>query len=200
MGAPIPRVFRKTQQIRCVANLSVIDDTGRMAQTSDMAITTGIGGRILTIGGHRVLLDSDLAALYGVPTHRLNEAVKRNVRRFPPDFSFVLTKQDLADLISQIAISKVGRGGRRKVPRVYSEHGALMAATVLNSPEAVEMSVYVVRAFIELRATLTTNARLARKLDALEKSVVILDADSRRQFKELRALVFSLAVPPASEQ
>ncbi len=159
-----------------------------------------IGGRILTIRGQRVLLDSDLAAVYGVPTHRLNEAVKRNLSRFPPDFSFVLAKQDIADLISQIAISKTGRGGRRNLPRVLTEHGAMMAATLLNSPRAVEMSVYVVRAFIEMRAVLTSSVQLARKLDALEKTVVVLDADSRRQFKELRALVFPLAMPPDKEQ
>jgi hypothetical protein len=93
-----------------------------------------------------------------------------------------------------------GRGGRRFRPLPFTEHGAVMVATILNSPRAVEMSVYVVRAFVELRAVLTTNAVLARKLDVLEKSVAVLDADSRRQFKELRTLVFSLAMPPAREQ
>ena len=91
-------------------------------------------------------------------------------------------------------------GGRRYPPVAFTEHGAVMAATILNSPRAVQMSVYVVRAFVELRALLGANAALARKLDALEKSVVILDADSRRQFKELRTLVFSLAMPPGQEQ
>jgi hypothetical protein len=96
---------------------------------------------------------------------------------------------------------RLPHGKHRKYPPLaFTEHGAVMAATVLNSPRAVEMSVYVVRVFTRLRAMLASNAELARKLDAIEKSVVVLDADSRRQFKELRALVFSLAVPPTKEQ
>jgi hypothetical protein len=82
----------------------------------------------------------------------------------------------------------------------FTEHGAVMAATVLNSPRAVELSVYVVRAFVEMRAILSSSVQLARKLDALEKTVVVLDANSRRQFKELRTLVFSLAMPPAKDR
>ncbi|MGE3667492.1 MAG: ORF6N domain-containing protein, partial [Steroidobacteraceae bacterium] len=121
--------------------------------------------------------------------------------RFPEDFLLRFTNQELTPLRSQFAILKSGRGQHRKYPPLaFTEHGAVMAATILNSPRAVEMSVYVVRAFVELRTELMANAQLARKLDALEKSIVILDADSRRQFKELRALVFSLAMPPAKEQ
>lgn len=98
------------------------------------------------------------------------------------------------------SFQQLRHGGRRYPPMAFTEHGAVMAATILNSPRAVQMSVYVVRAFIELRAVIGSNAALAKKLDALEKSVVVLDADSRRQFKELRALVFSLAMPPGKEQ
>ncbi|MCC7462225.1 MAG: ORF6N domain-containing protein [Gammaproteobacteria bacterium] len=160
-----------------------------------------IAEKIHIVRGQRVLLDSDLAAVYGVKTLRLNEQVRRNARRFPADFILRLTNQELAGLRSQSAILKGGRGQHRKYPPLaFTEHGAVMAATILSSPRAVEMSVYVVRAFVELRKALMTNAQLARKLDDLEKSVVILDADSKRQFKELRRLVFSLAMPPIKEQ
>jgi hypothetical protein len=100
-------------------------------------------------------------------------------------------------LKSQFATSSWG--GKRKRPLVFTEHGAVMAATVLNSAHAVQMTIFVVRAFIELRAGVSANAAMTRKLDALEKTVAVLDADSRRQFKELRTLVFSLALPPGKE-
>jgi len=104
--------------------------------------------RILTIRDQKVVLDSDLARIYGVGTGRFNEAVKRNVKRFPEDFSFLLNRVEFDNLISQIAISKPRRGGRTKLPCVFTEHGALMAATILNSQRAVAMSVYVIRAFV----------------------------------------------------
>src|SRR5713226_3580857 len=98
------------------------------------------------VRGQRVMLDSDLAKIYGVTTIRLNEQFRRNRGRFPEDFAFQLTRQEFAHLISQIAISKPGRGGRRKLPWVFTEHGAIMLASVLNSPIAIEASVRVVRA------------------------------------------------------
>jgi len=101
--------------------------------------------------GHRVILDSDLATLYGVQTFRLNEAVKRNRERFPEDFVFQLTAEERDSLRSQNAMSKPGRGGRRTLPYAFTEHGALMVANILNSPRAVSMSVYVIRAFIRIR-------------------------------------------------
>jgi hypothetical protein len=176
------------------------------AMATEQTISLGlpeIGQKIRVIRGRRVLLDSDLAALYGVKTKVFNQAVRRNLSRFPSDFLLTLEIQDLARLRSQTVTSNAqatGRGGRRHLPLAFTEHGAVMAATVLNSPRAIEMSVYVVRAFVELRTVLTANAALAHKLDALEKSVVVLDADSKRQFKELRTLVFSLAMPPTKEQ
>ncbi|TCS74099.1 ORF6N domain-containing protein [Sulfuritortus calidifontis] len=124
---------------------------------------------ILVLRGQRVLLDSDLAALYGVETKRLNEQVRRNRDRFPPDFIFELSQDEYANLKSQIATSSWG--GRRKPPLVFTEHGAIMAATVLNSPRAVEMSVYVVRAFVQLREMLAGNKELAKRLDELERRV-----------------------------
>ena len=114
-----------------------------------------VSQRICVIRGQRVLLDSDLAALYGVKTLRLNEQVRRNSDRFPEDFVFRLTNQDLASLRSQFAILKTGRGQHRKYPPLaFTEHGALRAATIRNSPPAAANSVYIVRAFVRLRPML----------------------------------------------
>jgi hypothetical protein len=123
---------------------------------------------VLILRGRRVLLDADLAALYGVSTARLNQQVRRNWRRFPGDFLFELAPQEYVALMLQIATSKVGRGGRRKPPLVFTEHGAIMVAAILNSPHAVEMSVYVVRAFVKLRKLLGSNKELARRFAQLE--------------------------------
>ena len=152
-----------------------------------------VAARILSIRGQRVLLDSDLAALYGVPTHRFNEQVRRNAKRFPPDFLFQLTAEEAQSLRSQNAILKTGRGKHRKyAPLVFSEHGAIMAATILNSPRAVQMSVYVVRAFVKLREVLTSNTALARRLETLERSVAALDADTRKQFDKVYEAILGL--------
>jgi len=113
-----------------------------------------------------VLLDADLAALYGVETRRLNEQVRRNRRRFPADFVFRLTRKELDNLMSQFATSSWG--GRRKLPYAFTEHGAIQAATILNTRRAVEVSVYVVRAFVQLRGVLAANRELAKRLDELE--------------------------------
>jgi len=124
---------------------------------------------IFVLRGHRVLLDSELAALYGVTTRRLNEQVGRNRRRFPDDFLFELTVEEFGHLKSHFATSSWG--GRRKLPLAFTEHGAIMTATVLNSPRAVEMSVYVVRAFVQLRELLSSNKELAKRLDQLEARI-----------------------------
>ena len=131
--------------------------------------TDRIAQSILILRGHRVILDSELAALYGVSTKRFNEQVRRNRGRFPADFMFQLTLEELAVLRSQIATLKGGRGQHRKyLPYAFTEHGAIMAATVLNSPRAVEMSAYVVRAFVHLRELLSSNRELARRFAELE--------------------------------
>src|ERR1700736_328073 len=119
-----------------------------------MAVVRPVESRILILRGHKVILDSDLAELYGVPVKRLNEQVKRNVERFPADFMFQLSAREHDHLRSQFATSKQARGGRRYPPYAFTEHGAIMAATVLNSKRAVEMSVFVVRAFVRLRELL----------------------------------------------
>jgi len=121
---------------------------------------------ILVLRGRRVLLDAELAVLYGVTTRRLNEQVRRNRKRFPDDFLFELTTEEFANLKSRFATSSWG--GRRKRPLAFTEHGAIQAATILNSPCAVEMSVYVVRAFVKLREVLSTNRELARRFEQLE--------------------------------
>ena len=124
---------------------------------------------IREIRGERVILDADLARVYGVPTSRFNEAVKRNLDRFPEDFRFRLTREQADSLRSQIAILNSGRGQHRKyLPSAFTEHGALMAANVLNSPQAVQMSVFVVRAFLKMRGALSDTKSLAKKLADLE--------------------------------
>ena len=128
-----------------------------------------IEGTILLMRGERVILDSDLAKLYGVSTARLNQQVNRNLDRFPDDFMFQLTIDEFNSLMLQNATSKKARGGRRKLPYVFTEHGAIMAANVLNSARAAETSVQVVRAFIKLRQMLASNADLSKKLAELER-------------------------------
>ncbi len=168
---------------------------------------------IHTVRGRRVVLDSDLAALYGVPTFRLNEAVKRNAGRFPEDFRFQLTAKELANLISQIAISSSDlpqqesvlpnsspiamspnrHGGLRKLPWAFTEHGALMAATVLNSPRAVQMSLFIVRAFVRLRDELMTNAVVLKRLAQIDKKLLEHDLVLRDVVEKLLPL---LNAPP----
>jgi hypothetical protein len=123
-----------------------------------------------------VVLDADLAELYGVETRVLVQAIKRNLERFPKDFMFQLSHDEWNILRSQIVTSK-GSGGRRYHPYALTEHGAIMAATILNSPRAVEMSVFVVRAFVRLREMLSTHKKLAAKLDELEQKLLSHDED-----------------------
>ena len=137
-------------------------------------VTHVIDSMIVTVRGLKVILDRDLAAIYGVPTFRFNEAVKRNRRRFPSDFMFQVTVHELAALTSQIAISKPGRGGRRTLPYAFTEHGAVMAANILRSEKAIQMSVFVVRAFVKMRAMLVAQKDLASKLAALEKTLTFM--------------------------
>lgn len=127
--------------------------------------------KIYTIRNQPVVLDSDLAKAYGVTTGNFNKAVGRNLARFPEEFSFVLSQEEFQDLMFQIGISK-GRGGRRKSPRVFTEHGALMSATILNSARAVAMSVYVIRAFVKMREQLMTNAAILKRLAEVEKTLM----------------------------
>jgi hypothetical protein len=128
-----------------------------------------VESRILILRRQRVILDTDLAELYGVTVKRLNEQIQRNRERFPSDFMFQLTANEHKALRSQIATSKKGRGGRRYPPYAFTEHGAIMAATVLNSKRAIEMSVFVVRAFVRMREMLVKNRQLAAKINELDR-------------------------------
>lgn len=159
--------------------------------------------RILSLRGQRVLLDADLAALYDVPTGQFNQAVKRNAEKFPVDFMFRLTAEEFANLKSQIVISSSGHGGRRKLPIAFTEHGALMAATILNTSRAVEVSVYVVRAFVQLRSLAVEHTDLDKRLKELEGKTEALamrhDAFSqttRTQLKQVFDAIRELMRPP----
>ena len=148
---------------------------------------------IYVVRGQKVMLDSDLAALYGVSTARLNQQVNRNVERFPEDFMFQLTIEEFKVLMLQIATSKKGRGGRRKLPLVFTEHGAIMAANMLNSKRAVRMSVFVVRAFVKLRETALRYKELAAKITELERKVGTHDHAIASTIAAIRQLMSSPA-------
>ena len=150
------------------------------------------------IRGYKVMLDSDLAALYEVPTHRLNEAVKRNVKRFPSDFMFQLTEDEWESLRSQIAISKNARGGRRFAPYVFTEHGVSMLSTVLNSERAIEVNIMIMRTFVELRhfvlAKPDTNAQIAE----LRKLLMLYIETNDKRVNEIMIALNNLISQPKS--
>ena len=151
---------------------------------------------IRTIRGQKVILDSDLARIYGVTTKRLNEQVKRNAKRFPSDFIFQLTADEAENLKSQIATSS-SHGGKRKLPYAFTENGAVMAANVLNSPAAVRMSVFVVRAFVKMRELLGGTKALAKQLADLEKKLTArLDGHEVAIIEVLRRVMDILDPPP----
>jgi hypothetical protein len=168
-------------------------------------VVDAIADRILTLHGQRVIVDADLAALYGVPTKRLNEQVKRNAERFPADFMFRLTSEETATLNrSQFATGSQKHRDPRFTPLAFTEHGAMMAGFMLNSPHAVEVSIYVVRAFVRLREALATNREFAAKLDALEQKTELLSlqhdtfaGNTRGQLKQVFEALRQLAAPPA---
>lgn len=151
-----------------------------------------IESKILLVRGQKVLIDSDLARLYGVTTKRLNEQVKRNIERFPDDFVFQLSDDETSFLRSQIATSNKGRGGRRYNPYAFTEHGAIMAASVLNSKRAVAVSIFVVRAFVKLRQLLAPYKEIMKKLQQLEKKLQTHD----KQIIEVVKVIRLLMLPP----
>ncbi len=181
------------------------------SKTPAVYIPERIHSLIFTLRGQKIILDSDLAALYGVATKVLNQAIKRNAEKFPVDFMFQLAPQDVENMRSQIVTSRLG-GMRsqfvtasktrniRFLPFAFTEHGAIMAATVLNSPQAVQMSVFVVRAFVAMRAALPGTAALARKLAALEREVKArLDGHDAAIVDVLRRFMEILDPPPPPE-
>jgi len=152
----------------------------------------GIERSILLIRGHKVMLDSDLAGLYGVTTKRLNEQVKRNLSRFPEDFMFQLSESETDLLRSHFATSKKGKGGRRYQPYVFTEQGVAMLSSILNSERAIKVNIEIMRAFVRLRQILASNKELAKRLDELEKKY---DA----QFKVVFDAIRQLMAPQESE-
>ena len=157
-----------------------------MTDKHSLVHAEAIERRIFLIRGQKVMSDSDLAELYGVETKVLNRAVKRNLERFPADFMFRLTIQEVTALRCQIGTSNIGRGGRRYLPYAFTEHGAIMAANVLNTRRAIEASVYVVRAFVRLRELIASHKDLAKKLEELEQKY---DAQFRVVFDAIRQLM-----------
>jgi phage regulator Rha-like protein len=135
----------------------------------NLTVSDVIDEKIYQIRDQKVMLDSDLAEVYQVETKMLNRAVKRNIERFPEDFMFQLTEEETASMRFQIGTSKKGRGGRRYLPYAFTEHGAVMLASVLNSPTAIEASIKVVRAFVKMRSILALHKDLSERLEKLEK-------------------------------
>jgi hypothetical protein len=160
-----------------------------------------IESTIREVRGHRVMLDADLAAIYGVETRALVQAIKRNARRFPADFAFQLTHQEVGRLMSQLVISNApGRGGRRKLPWAFSEHGVVMAANVLRSRAAVDMSVHVVRAFVRTRRALAAHADLAEELRKLKRGLAVRFSQYDEQFRVVFEAIERLIAPPAPKR
>ena len=159
-----------------------------MPKDTDLMPMEVIERRILLIRGQKVMIDADLASLYGVSTKALNQAVKRNKERFPPDFTFPLTIEEknevvtVCDHLKKIKYSRV-------LPLVFTEHGALMLASVLNSQRAIEVSIFVVRAFIKLKKIMETHKELATKLKELERHIQGHDQSIRSLFNAIRQLM-----------
>jgi phage regulator Rha-like protein len=166
--------------------------------------THELGALIYEIRGHKVMLDFDLARVYGVETKSLNRAVKRNADRFPKDFIFQISSREWENLKYQIGTASFGHGGRRSRPYAFTEHGAIMAANVLNSPRAVQMSVFVVRAFLKMRSLLGDKRELAAQLAALEKDLKqrldVHEAAIVTILQRVMDIIAPPALPPAPSQ
>jgi hypothetical protein len=146
-----------------------------------------VEGRILEIRGHRVILDRDLAEVYGEPTKRLNQQVNRNPKRFPPDLAFRLTKEETAEVVANCNhLSKLKYS--RTLPMAFTEYGALMAANVLRTERAIEMSLFVIRAFVRMRDMLAGRGEIARRLDSIERKLLRHDHALQVIYKEIKAL------------
>jgi len=148
--------------------------------------------KILLIRGYKVMLDSDLAQLYGVTTKRLNEQVRRNIKRFPDDFMFQLTKKEYDSLRSHFATSKERRGGRRYLPYSFTEQGVAMLSSVLNSERAIQVNIAIMRVFVKIRKILSTHKELAYKLSQLERKIEKHDEEIQAIFEAIRQLM----IPP----
>lgn len=173
-----------------------------MANAKNFGSVEVIPARILTIRGQRVMIDADLAELYGVPTRALNQAVKRNPGRFPQDFMFQLSTEEKAEVVTSCDhLAKLKYA--KSLPFAFTEHGAIQAANMLNSPQAIEMGIYVVRAFVRMRAMVATHQGLAKRLTDLEEKTEALALqqdtlahNTRVQLKQVVETIRQLTVPP----
>jgi len=154
-----------------------------------IVVARKVDSKIFVLRGQRVILDTDLAELYGVQVRQLNQQAKRNAKRFPPAFRFQLSSHELKILKSQNVISSKGHGGARYLPYVFTEHGAIMAATVLNSERAIEMSVFVVLAFVRMRRAIAGNRNVLTKLAELERRLESHDAEILDLMNAIRELM-----------
>jgi len=164
---------------------------------TEIVLAKRVSSKIVILRNQKIILDSDLAELYGVPVKRLNEQVKRNHERFPADFLFTLTSEEYQNLSSQDSSSTSTHGGRRYLPNAFTEHGAIMAATVLNSKRAIEMSLFVVRAFVRMRQALAINQHVVSKLSELEARLDSHDDEIQDIVEAIRELLTPL---PASQR
>jgi hypothetical protein len=181
------------------------------AKSGGLLIPEKIAPLVHLLRHEKVILDSDLAELYGVTTGRLNEAVQRNLDRFPADFMFQLTEEEQESLLSQNAIAKnaesglkfqsgisSGRGGRRTLPYAFTEQGVAMLSSVLRSPRAVEVNIAIMRTFVQLRRLMDSNALLAEKIEALEAKYAEHDQHFEVVFEAIKQLI-ATPTPPARE-
>jgi hypothetical protein len=155
-----------------------------------------IESKIFLIRGFKVMLDSDLAELYGIPVKRLNQQVRRNMSRFPADFMFQLTREEYANLKSQFVTSSFEHGGKRKLSLVFSEHGVAMLSSVLKSQRAIKMNIFIVRAFIKMRELLSTHKDLAQKIDELERT----QREQGNQLSTVYSIVKQLVMKPVQTE
>jgi hypothetical protein len=162
----------------------------RAKPSTDILLTADkIQQMVHVVRGQRVMLDFDLARLYGVPTSALNQAVRRNADRFPEDFAYQLTQQELTSLMSQIVISKTSRGGRQKLPRAFTEHGVAMLSSVLRSPTAVRVNIEIIRIFVRLRRLMATPGELVEQLTQLAETVQLHDGQIKSIAQVLNKLM-----------
>ena len=158
-----------------------------------MVVQGEISSKILTLRGQQVMLDRDIAALYGVETRRLNEQVKRNIERFPTDFMFQLTENEYKNLMSQFATSSSEHGGVRKMPYVFTEEGIYMLSSVLKSKEAVSVHIAIIRTFKKLR-------EFSKHYNVLAKQIMAVERKSNKQYKELKRALEDLIASSSSEE
>jgi phage regulator Rha-like protein len=172
--------------------ITICDLKFELMRKTAIVLARRVDSKIVVLRGQRVILDADLAELYGVQVRHLNQQVKRNAKRFPVEFHFQVTIPEARILRSQNVISSTAHGGRRYRPFAFTEHGAIMAATVLNSQRAIEMSIFIVLAFVRMRGALAANQRIADKLAELEQRLETHDGEIQDLMNAIRALAAPL--------